>query len=200
MADPAISRYSSFVALAKVALPLVALALLSTVFLLARGPQGSDTIPYAEIEELAAEPRVTDPRYAGVTENGSELTVTARSIRPEGEGGASVERIAARLTRSDGARVDVIATEGALDNAARTITLSGLAQITTSNGYMIETGGVVTDLETGQMVTDGPLEARTPEGRLTAGRLTIDPGGPSRATQLVFDGGVQLVYLPQKGD
>lgn len=200
MSERGDNRYSHFVALAKVALPLIALALLSTVFLLARGPSGPSAIPYAEIEEIARDPRITAPRFSGLTDDGGRLSITARSAQPQGEGGLDADRLAARLETTEGVTVDMSAAEGEIDQEERTATLSGLTQITTSSGYMIETGGVTTDLDTGRIVSHGPLEARTPAANLTAGRVTFEPRNGDQPPLLVFDGGVTLVYQPVQGD
>src|SRR5687768_1056659 len=69
-------RRSRVVAWAKVLLPLGALGLLSTVFLLAREPLGVIDIPYAELEEIAREPRIDRPRLAGVAPDGTTVTLS----------------------------------------------------------------------------------------------------------------------------
>ena len=63
----------------KIALPLAALAILSTLFLLADKIDPEDALPYAEVdvEDLAREPRMTLPSYAGTTSDGAALSLTA---------------------------------------------------------------------------------------------------------------------------
>ena len=63
----------------KVALPLMALAVLSTLFLVADQIDPEDALPYAEVdvEDLAREPRMTMPSYAGITTDGAALSLTA---------------------------------------------------------------------------------------------------------------------------
>ena len=72
-------RHSRVVGWLKVALPLAALAILSTLFLLSDRIDPEDALPYAEVdvEDLAREPRMTAPTYAGMTTDGAALTLTA---------------------------------------------------------------------------------------------------------------------------
>ena len=64
----------------RVLLPLLALAMLSVMFLFSReGGDGRSQIPYAEVdaEAMARDPRVVAPEYAGVTADGARLTLRA---------------------------------------------------------------------------------------------------------------------------
>ncbi|MGB3251218.1 MAG: hypothetical protein WBB13_18855, partial [Tabrizicola sp.] len=71
-----VDRHTRLVGWLKVALPLTALAILSTLFLVARRIDPEAALPYAEVdvEDLAREPRMTAPTYAGTTEDGAALT------------------------------------------------------------------------------------------------------------------------------
>ncbi|MGB4909398.1 MAG: hypothetical protein WBP15_12770, partial [Tabrizicola sp.] len=83
-----VDRHTRLVGWLKVALPLTALAILSTLFLVARRIDPEAALPYAEVdvEDLAREPRMTAPTYAGTTEDGAALTLSADEARPEAEG------------------------------------------------------------------------------------------------------------------
>ena len=81
-------RHTRVVGWLKVMLPLTALAILSTLFLVARRIDPEAALPYAEVdvEDLAREPRMTAPTYAGTTEDGASVTLTADEARPAAEG------------------------------------------------------------------------------------------------------------------
>ena len=103
--------HSRLVGWLKVALPLFALAVLSSLFLVARSidPEGALTLTEAELADRLREPRITAPAYAGTTRDGATVNVTASLARPanEGgasEGGASAEDVRAELATPDGAR------------------------------------------------------------------------------------------------
>ena len=188
-------RHSTIVVWAKTLLPLLALALLSTLFLFARAPAIDDSaIPSADIEVLAQEQRVSAPAISGVASDGSILEMTAESARPEGET-LHVSEIRATIHAPGGALVTIRAGTGEVDTVRRVASLSGLAQIETSTGYAVETAALTADFDSGRIETLGPLEAQAPFGELTAGRLVIEtPEGGGR--QLDFRDGVRLVYLP----
>ncbi|SHJ00494.1 hypothetical protein [Wenxinia saemankumensis] len=188
------NAYSQFVAGAKVLLPLIAVALLSTLFLWARGPAEPSDLTYQGIEDIAREPRVTAPAYAGIARNGAVVSLRADEIRPQGrEGGAgTATALRATMDMADGRRIEMRADAGTFDDAARRAALTGLARVVTSDGFEMETSGLEADLAAGEIRSTGPLEVQAPFGALTAARMSAGTdGGP-----LLFSGGVRLVYTP----
>ena len=190
------NSYSNFVSYAKVILPLAALALLSTLFLFARGNSTGD-VPYADIEEIAREPRLTDANFAGMTNNGSSFAVTAAVARPDttNPSNITVEKIDVDLQSAGGPTIDVSAGIGKVDTQAQVVTLDDLARVNTSSGYLMETNGLVVDIRAGTLVTTAPLEIHAPYGELTAGKMTITADGEN--AQMVFNEGVRLIYQPR---
>jgi len=191
------NRYSRFVAWMKILLPLAALALLSTMFLFARGTTPGPEIPFAELQDLASDPRMSNPSFAGIAPDGSVVTVTARSIRPQaGQDQAWViDSLRAVIADTEGRGLVMTAAEGLLDAQARAITLTGLARLTTSTGFAMETRGLHLAYDTGTIQTDSALEIRAPFGDLVAGGMTYGPGATGKP-QVVFIGGVRLLYQP----
>jgi len=191
--------YSRFVNWSKILLPLAALALLSTVFLLARGGETGTTIPMAELEAIAREPRISAPRFAGITDDGSAIAVSAELMRPDPAASETfiIETIRATVDSPNGGRIEMTAGAGVIDGQARTVELSALARLTTSTGYMMETAGLRAELDSGRIASLGPLEVRAPYGQLTAGRLVIFTEPDGMGQQMVFNDGVRLLYQPQ---
>jgi len=190
-------NYSLLVGYLKVSLPLCALGLMSTVFLFARAPSQESTIPYAELEEIAQESRLTGAHLSGVAQDGSVIEINARSASPQNDI-ISVETMTALIESLDGTRTNISAGAGEIDNAARTATLTGLARIQTSNGFDMETAGVMTDLNSGRIITNGPLEVQAPFGSLTAGQLIIETPDNATGQVMVFQNGVRLIYEPKQ--
>jgi len=188
--------YSRFVAWSKILLPLAALALLSTMFLFARKSDTVSDIPFARIEEIARSPRIAQPSFAGIAQDGAVFTVSADTIRPVAgqPDSMAIADFRADLTGTGGDSLTLTAAAGTLDGRARTITLTGLARLVTSTGYAMETTGLTAWLDQNRLETVGALEIRAPFGALAAGRLVYGPGpdGP----QMVFNGGVRLLYQP----
>lgn len=196
------NAYSRAIAIIKVILPLVALAILSTLFLLSREAPVGEPLPYTDLDlgDLAREQRLSDPVYTGITEDGAELRLTADSITPDPErpGLAYGETVLARVIQKSGYRFDVAATEGTLNDREDRITLEGGVRIVTSDSYVITSPTAMLRTDLSHLEAYGPIEADGPLGRLSAGALTIraeaDTGTDAVA---LFHGGVKLVYQPQ---
>ena len=190
--------YSQFVSWAKVVLPLSAIVLLSTLFLIARNVGDTSQIPYADIEEIARQPRLSAPKMVGMSETGGTYTIEADVARqdPDTDNGLIAEAIVVNMTTIDGIETTVSAGIGKHDSNAKVVTLDNLARVTTSDGYLMETRGLVTSLTDGSLETTDPLEVRAPYGSLTAGRLTITPDS-DEPQLIVFNNGVRLIYQPQ---
>ena len=190
--------YSQFVSWAKVVLPLGAIILLSTLFLIGRNVGDTSQIPYADIEEIARQPRLSAPKMVGMSETGGTYTIEADVARqdPDTNNGLIAEAIVVNMTTIDGIQTTVSAGVGKLDSDAKVVTLNSLARVATSDGYLMETRGLVTSLTDGSLETTDPLEVRAPYGSLTAGRLTITPDS-DEPQLIVFNNGVRLVYQPQ---
>ncbi len=185
----------------KVVLPLAALAILSTMFLFSRTIDPSDAIPYADVDvaDRLREPRVTSPAYAGVTQDGSMLTVSAAEAKPGAGTGASAKGVAAELSAPDHSVTKLVADAGALDESNKRLTLTGGVAVETSTGYRITTDTVTVALDRTGLESQGSVNATGPVGQITADRMSVtqSPDDPA-AYVLVFNGAVKLIYEPVK--
>lgn len=195
-----IDRHTRVVGWLKVALPLAALAILSTLFLVARRIDPEAALPYAEVdvEDLAREPRMTAPTYAGTTEDGSALTLSADEARPAAEGQpAQAAGLRLDLATPDGGRTELVAAEARMDDSSRQVVLSGGVMLTTSTGYRLETAEVAAKLDRTGLESRAPVKATGPAGEITAeGMVLSQDNRTPGAYVLVFKGGVRLVYQP----
>lgn len=189
--------YSQFVSILKITLPLAALGLMSTVFLFARAPTEETTIPYAEIEEIAREPRVSGPQVSGVSEDGSIIEITARTARPAGDL-LIIDTMAATIDTLDGTRIDVRSHTGEINTVEQSARLTGLVRIDTSNGYHMETSAITANMTTGRLFTDGALEVQAPYGTLTAGKMIIETPEGASGQVMLFQNGVRLIYIAEQ--
>lgn len=193
--------YSRFVAWAKVLLPLAALALLATLFLIARQIDPDAAIPFAEVdvERFAREARIGAPEFSGVTGDGTVVALTAELARPDpAEPGRIVaERLSAQFDVPDGSRVTAVAGQGAVDGPAQLLELEGEVRVTTSTGYRVETAGLRAALDRTTLASTAPVEAEGPPGRISAlaMEMTQDSANPD-VYVLVFKGAVRLIYDP----
>lgn len=194
------NSYSRFILWAKIILPLLALAILSTVFLLARPVDPSKAIPYAKVnvKELAREKGITAPNYSGVTRDGAAISVSALSAKPEkslGNEALSAEGFQAEIELPEGAVITISSDEGSLDNGAQTASLIGDVSITNSIGYVVKSERVDASLLDARFASDEPVSAVGPAGKITAGSLELIHRNQNYL--LVFKNGVKLVYDPK---
>lgn len=194
------NAYSRLVAGLKILLPLAALGVLATLFLFQQHIDPSRAIPFAtvDVEALARDAGIGAPTYAGVTEDGTAVTLTAATARPDPADPRrlSAQEIAAVLESPDGARTDVTAAAGRIDGPGDLLELSGGVTIVTSTGYRLTTERLQAALDRTHVRSDTPVAAEGPPGRIAAGgmELTEAEGG---GYELVFTGGVKLLYDPQ---
>jgi lipopolysaccharide export system protein LptC len=192
--------YSRLIGWLKIALPLAALAILSTLFLVARNINPDDAIPYAnvDVEERLREPRMTDPTYAGVTEDGASLSLAASEARPEAQSGSgTAAKLSGLLETPDGGRTQLAAASARLDDAKRQIALSGGVTIASSSGWKVESETLTAQMDKTDISTQSPVTATGPAGTVTAKtmQLTADSTRPG-SYLLVFNGAVKLIYQP----
>ena len=194
------NTHSRVVAGMKVLLPLVALGLLSTVFLISNTVDPSQSVPTADIdlEKRARELGATSPSFAGVTEAGDEIRFEADIVRPDPAAPERLiaDRITVQFLLESGTRVDVIARTGAFDQDALKAELQGDVQMTTSTGYVIDSARLISRLETLHVRSPGTVTATGPLGDLTAGRMLLQNARDGGAAELLFSGGVKLIYEP----
>ncbi len=191
--------HSRFVGWAKVILPLLALGLLSTLFLLANDSGSTGDIPFAEIDELAREQQITTPTFSGLSNDGSVITITADTAQPQ-QGNLEILSVASPeldMNSTEGTNLSVVAGEGLINNLLSSAILSGLARLETSSGYLMETKELVADLKTGTIESTGPLAVIAPFGELSAGLVRIEIGKDGEGQQMHFTNGVNMVYDPK---
>ncbi|EPX77593.1 LPS export ABC transporter periplasmic protein LptC [Litoreibacter arenae] len=194
------NRYSRFVQWAKIIFPLVALGLLSTMFLFSRNLDPSEAIPFAEIdvEKIAREQQLTAPRFSGTTDDGSAITVEAKSAVPDLTDlrRLTINTVVARIHSLDGPSYGVVADTAFYDGVANKLEMKGGVRLSTSTGYRIETEELVTDLAATGLSAPGAVSGRAPAGRLEAGSMVLTSDGDTQV--LVFKNGVKLVYDPKE--
>lgn len=195
------NNYSRFVAFTKVILPIIALGILSTLFLFSRDIDPGQSIPFAkvDVEELAREQRVGAPNYAGVTDDGSAISIMAKSARPSADNPKiiSATEMTATIQDAAGGRIDMTSKHGQIDTEQQIVRLGGGVLIETSTGYAISTSGITAALDKTSMASDGRITATGPLGSIKAGQMVLKvQNKPDDAHLLVFKGGVKLVYDP----
>lgn len=195
------NSYSRLVSWLKILLPLAALAILSTLFLVADKLDPEQAIPYAErdaIDELVEEQRISAPAFATVGADGTAVSVAAETARPDP---AVANRLIGQALQASflfpgGNRVDIESPAGILDGTAREATLSGGTSLVSSDGFQVETDTMRAAFDGAFAESAGEVRAKGPVGDLTAGRLVLSQDDEG-AYLLRFTDGVRLIYDPQ---
>jgi lipopolysaccharide export system protein LptC len=194
-------RYSRLIAFLKVLLPLAALALLSTLFLISRGIDLDATIPFAEqeIADRTRDQQVTQPYYAGVTDNGGEIIVTASVASPGiGDKPAQARNLSAQIRTQSGVTITMQAATGMLEGQTDKATFTGDVVLETSSGYRVESQEIEADLEGVWGRSPGAISGRGPPGLFTAGEMEMRTETETGEVHTLFKSGVKLVYDPKQ--
>ncbi|MCG6903486.1 MAG: hypothetical protein LJE68_12475 [Rhodobacter sp.] len=197
------NTYSRVIAWLKILLPLAALAILSTLFLVARAIVPAQDLPFADVDvdELATQQRIGQPNYSSVTRDGAAISLSAESARPDSENPEKLsgEEIRAGIDLPNGNRINIVAQRMQIDNTLGIARLSDGVVVETSDGYTLRTDTVEISLDATRVEATEPTRVDTPIGQLSADsfRLAAENEG-ERPYVLVFKGHVKLVYDPNE--
>lgn len=209
------SRRSRWVRRLKVGLPLIALALLSALFLWPRdtGFEGGLIYSAADLIALGEGMTVSNPNFTGTTETGEPFKVSADSATPDGPDPTSValDTVRAELDQNDGREVRLTAEGGELRPKDNVLSLQGKVAIRTSDGYVVETEKVIADLRARTVAAPGPVRAEGPRGDIEAGSFRAarieaaddraeGADGLAPGDYFWFENRVKVRFAPAQGD
>ncbi|MEM6758807.1 MAG: hypothetical protein AAF601_04950 [Pseudomonadota bacterium] len=191
--------YSRVIAWLKVLLPLMALALLSTLFLFSRNPDAAVAVPFAEGEvarRIAGE-QITGPFFSGTTKDGDRVVVEAGTLRTGQSMTSDLTKLSAQIDLVSGVRVVLTSDRGQFDMTRSTSELDGNVVITTSTGMQMNTETLIANLDDMTLATPD-IVATGPLGRLASGQMRMEKRGDATGSHFVFTDGVKLVYDPKR--
>jgi lipopolysaccharide export system protein LptC len=195
--------HSRVVAILKVGMPLVALALLLGLFIGQPddGLDGEGRLVFApgDVEALGGGLAIRNPTFTGVTSSQDRFRFTAELVEPDAAPPrrAAITDLAGEVTFADGPTVAISGASGDLDVPTQRLDLAGGVVLATADGYRIEADKVTLDLEAGSMVAGDAVETTGPLGRIDSRSLRVAPAAESgEARRFSFSGGVRLLYDP----
>lgn len=192
--------YSRLVAFLKVLLPLTALGLLSTLFLLSRSVDPTTTLPFgdAEISERLREGLITGPYFSGTTSGGDQIIITAETAKPESDTAmAQAEDLQAQISLSGGTNVSLSARTGTFDPEGDMARFTGDVLIETTSGYTLSTQALDSRIKQVELRSDGAVAGQAPFGTLEAGQMELTTDSETNNAHLLFKDGVKLIYDPK---
>lgn len=196
-----VDTYSRVVAFLKVVLPLTALAILSTLFLVSRAIDPSTSIPFAdtELQERLRDQQVTGPFFAGTTADGDQIAFMADRLTtlPDEPGSNRAENVFARLDLTSGTRITLRSDFAAVNMPDDHANLTGRVVVTTSTGYEVTTDEIISRMSRLDVQSLGTVLGEGPLGTFTAGHMHLVTPEPDADSHLVFTNGVELLYQPR---
>lgn len=192
--------YSRFVLILKIVLPLVALGIMSTLFLLSSRIEPGQAIPFAagEVADRIRGQQVTGPFFTGVTTSGDRIAMTASQIATTSEHTNRADEVSTRLDFANGGSVILVANSADIDIANDVSVLSGDILIESTTGFRMRSDQIETRLSELFVLSPGEVRAVSPAGNLRAGRMEISNPITGADAQLLFSGGVKLIYDPKE--
>lgn len=172
--------YTRMIGLLKIILPLMALAVLGTVFLITKedGFDPGFTFSQAEFDALESGSFLDNPQINGKTADGDIFSLNAERIEPESQ---DLQRIIASNLVSNfdftsGISVEIIADTAEILMGEQLLVFPDGARIITSDGYDGTLKALTANLETGY-ISGEMIEADGPLGHISAEIFRISSVG-----------------------
>lgn len=190
----------------RLVLPLSALALMATVFLLARSidPDVAITTIGRDIAALTREPRIGGARIALMTRDDSAVIIHAEVIRSDAVANTAdplrlyLDGPIGSISLRNDTQVQFKAQTGTVDQAADTLVMQGGVTIETSDGYSVHLPELRSRLSHVDIRGVDGVRGHGPAGELSAATLHLTQHATdTEGYVLAFKGNVRLLYIPE---
>jgi len=193
-------RYSRFVRIMKITLPLVAFSLIVLVVVYSSLGSGGGVskIPLKKMAGSSDDHQLVAPRLTGTDGKGQPFTVTATTATqaPGKSQKMNFETVVGDITLQDKSWMALEATRGLMDGEAKTLDLYDAINIFTDKGYECHTNSARYDFGAGVLQGDHPINCQGPLGIITAKSFE----GLKEAGRMTFLGGVTTTIFPAPRD
>lgn len=194
-------RYSRTIATLKIALPLLALGILSTLFLVSRAVTPTPTIPFAdeEVRQRLSNHQITEPYFSGMTPQGDQIAFVAKSLQsPDGTLGSNTAKdVRVSVNLADGTAIELQADTALIDIARDSSELRGNVKIDTSLGHQFHVEHLVMKLSRLDISSPAKIAGWSPKGKIEAGNMHVFLPNETNDLQWVFRQDVKLLYHPK---
>ncbi len=191
------ARYSRFVGVMKLGLPLTAALLIGLVVVWPDSdpPRIDLGLTFANISVGDdGEVGMAKVRYVGVDKLNRPFVVTAERVTPESEDAQrlALEELQADMTHDNGHWVTLIAGAGLYDRGRETLRLDSAVDIYSDDGLELHTNSAFVDFVSGRAHGNDPVRGQGPIGFLNAEAFELFDNGQ----RILFTGGVSLTVRP----
>ena len=191
--------YSAFVVWVKTLLPIAALGMLSTIFLFSGKVDVTQSLPYAKfnIAEIIREQRITKPYFSGVSNNGTEIILSAAyaSLDIKNVDILTITQLSVILTSQNAKTIRITAGRGTLNSALQKAVISEDVHLTANLGFWLKTNNLIVDLKQGVVTAHNVFQGVTGLGTIDAGKVVVQMIAEDQ--QIIFTNGVRLIYYPE---
>ena len=191
--------YSAFVVWVKTLLPIVALGMLSTIFLFSGKVDVTQSLPYAKfnIAEIIREQRITKPYFSGVSNNNTEIILSAAYASSDIKNVdiLNITELSIVLKSPNAKTIRITAGLGTLNSASQKAVISNDVHLTAIPGFWLKTNNLTVDLKKGVATANNVFQSRTGFGTINAGKLVVQMIADDQ--QIIFTNGVRLIYYPK---
>jgi len=193
------SRYSRFVLLMKLALPVIAGVVIVLVIVwpeLTSSPERF-RIGISDLSvETAGGQRVVNARFNGIDSSNRPYSVTADAVvqAENGKGRFELNQPKADITLESGAWVAITSPSGTYWRNRELLQLAGGVNLFHDQGYEFKTPEASIDFASGTAAGDRPVAGQGPFGRITAEGFHIVENG----ARVLFKGKASLILYPNR--
>ncbi|RED18485.1 hypothetical protein POI8812_00682 [Pontivivens insulae] len=186
------SRYSAFVRWFKIVLPLAALGLMSTIFLIDDDQIDLDLPPLSELSEGGRVTQsVLNADMSGRTDEGEPYRLVAESVQQLTDG-MLLTMPRARLDTAEQGRITVVSQEGNYDGATNSLYLTEVVKVDVEEGSVqLRSDDLRIGLDTGALSILTPVDVEFAGGTLRADTARREGNLPLDDT-IWFEGNVRL--------
>ena len=201
--DLGIGGYTRFVTITKVVLPLIAIGLLGTIFLFTNDDslEGGFSFSEADLDTLESGMRIVKPRMFGSTPNGDLYNFVAETLLPDSLTPSLVEaqKISGEIQYQTGGTVQLSAGKAEFMLEGNDIRLSGGMLVVMADGARVTGDGLLAELDTGKLTSNGAVSVTSPLGDIQAGNFRVElVGEEDEEKQMIwFENGVMLSFKPE---
>lgn len=199
-----IQTYSTFVKWTKYIMPVLALMLLSSIFIFGKKDalrSGTLTID-ADVINLTTDQKITNPQFSGLTNLGDSFILRALEAMPDAPTPDKIALVDPSLEFDalQGIGFKISSENGSVNFINQSAQLDGDVLIDMTNGYKATSEKIQLNLKLGNLVAPGSVKASGPYGKIIAGSMKLYKDVDNKASQvngnLMFSNGVTLIYLP----
>lgn len=196
----AVGGYSRFIYYVKIILPLIAIGLLATVFLFTtpRTLEGGLTFSKADLLTLQGGMQIDKPRFSGSNTAGDIYDFSAELVQPDAPKPSllDVSGLSGEIRFIKGGKLLLGADKAEYRIAEQELRMLENVMVLFSEGFYAKTTGLLAELRSGRLISDGFISASAPMGEIEAGLLRIEQD--SQENRMIwFENGVKLTLNVQ---